>query len=157
MTVVPVCTVSGPTGLSAPKNVPVESPVDINITIADLIQLSKKERVELTDGQIGRFGQNAHQHVLVLGQDNKSTSVVLSLLLKLKNADLVVPILTGHHGLYVPKYAMAVSHPDLESINVVLPPKKNQRLAVEQDIMLFGQLGHNVTTIMAISLYVEVV
>ena len=150
VTVVPVGMANGLNGRSALKNVLVESLVDINIMIADLIQLSKKEHVELTDGQTGLFGRNAHPHALVQDQDNKSISVVLSQFLKLKNADLVVLILIGHHGQFVLKYVMVVSHPDLEFINVALPPKKNQRLAVDQDIMLYGQHGHNVTMIMVI-------
>ena len=117
--VVRVCTVNGPTGLFAVKNVPVEFHVAFNTTTVVPNQSSKNEPVVLTDGPIGHSGQNAVQHVPVPDLDNKLISVALNQSLKPKTVVVAVLSLTGHHGVFAVKNVPVVSHPDHVSINAV--------------------------------------
>ena len=132
--VVQVCTVNGPTGQFAVKNVPVEFHVASNTTTVAPIQSSKNAPVVLTDGLIGRSGQNAVQHVPELDPDSKLISVVLNQSLKRKIVAVAVHSLTGHHGVFAVKNVPAVSHLDHVSINAVSFQKNNLEHAVAQVI-----------------------
>ena len=155
--VVQVCTVNGPTGQFAVKNVPVEFHVASNTTTVVPIQSSKNAPVVLTDGLIGRSGQNAVQHVPELDPDSKLISVALNQSLKPKIVAVAVHSLTGHHGVFAVKNVLVVSHPDHVSINVVSFLRNNPNHAVEQVIMVSGLPGANAMTPMVILSFAEAV
>ena len=155
--VVQVCTVNGPTGQFAVKNVPVEFHVASNTTTVVPIQSSKNAPVVLTDGLIGRSGQNAVQHVPELDPDNRLISVALNQSWNPKTVVVAVHSLTGHHGVFAAKNVLVVSHPDHVSINVVSFLRNNPNHAVEQVIMVSGLPGANAMTPMVILSFAEAV